>query len=71
MIAANHLQQLVIIQASLQFVLKNQKGQKLGQPSETQLTILQSNLQGYRDVLNEMSRTVKYVSFYKNIYDSF
>lgn len=67
MIAANHLQQLVIIQASLQFVLKNQKEQKLGQPSETQLTILQSNLQGYRDVMNEMSRTVKYVSFYKNI----
>ncbi|EDV37861.1 uncharacterized protein Dana_GF13668 [Drosophila ananassae] len=61
MIAANHLQQLVIIQASLQFVLKNQKEQKLGQPSETQLTILQSNLQGYRDVMNEMSRTVKYL----------
>ncbi|XP_017087716.2 ankyrin repeat, SAM and basic leucine zipper domain-containing protein 1 [Drosophila bipectinata] len=61
MIAANHLQQLVILQASLQFVLKNQKAQKLGQPSETQLTILQSNLQGYRDVINEMSRTVKYL----------
>ncbi|KAH8319846.1 hypothetical protein KR074_007808, partial [Drosophila pseudoananassae] len=61
MIAANHLQQLVILQASLKFVLKNQKAQKLGQPSETQLTILQSNLQGYRDVINEMSRTVKYL----------
>ncbi|KAH8336698.1 hypothetical protein KR059_001355, partial [Drosophila kikkawai] len=61
MIAANHLQQLVIIQASLKFVLKNQKAGKLGQPSDTQLATLQSNLQGYRGVLSDMSKTVKYL----------
>lgn len=61
MIAANHLQQLVIIQASLKFVLKNQRKGKLGQPSDTQLATLQSNLEGYRDVLGELSKTVKYV----------
>ncbi|KAH8402107.1 hypothetical protein KR009_009832, partial [Drosophila setifemur] len=62
MIAANHLQQLVIVQASLRFVLNNQKEGKLGHPSETQLSSLQSSLHGYRNVLNDLTKNVKYVS---------
>ncbi|XP_017061509.1 ankyrin repeat domain-containing protein 27 [Drosophila ficusphila] len=61
MIAANHLQQLIIIQASLRFILKNQQKEKLGQTSEMQLASIKSNLQGYRDVLNQVTKTVKYL----------
>jgi len=63
MIAANHLQHLVIIQASLRFVLKNQEENQMGHPNETQLATIKSNVQGYRDVLNQITKTVKYVSF--------
>lgn len=62
MIAANHLQHLVIIQASLRFVIQNQLKDKLGQPSEMQLDHLQSSLRAYRGVINDLSKTVKYVS---------
>uniref|UniRef100_A0A6P4DX15 Tankyrase n=1 Tax=Drosophila rhopaloa TaxID=1041015 RepID=A0A6P4DX15_DRORH len=61
MIAANHLQQLIIIQASLRFVLKNQEENQLGHLSETQLATIKSNLQGYRDVLSQTTKTVKYL----------
>jgi len=53
---------LVIIQASLRFILKNQEHNKMGQPSEMQMAAMKSNLQGYRDVLNQITKTVKYVS---------
>lgn len=62
MISANHLQHLVIIQASLRFVVQNQLNGKLGQPSEMQLCNLQNNLKAYREVINELTKTVKYVS---------
>lgn len=61
MIAANHLQHLVIIQASLRFVLKNQEENQMGHPNETQLATIKSNVQGYRDVLNQITKTVKYL----------
>ncbi|EDW00784.1 ankyrin repeat, SAM and basic leucine zipper domain-containing protein 1 [Drosophila grimshawi] len=61
MITANHLQHLVIIQASLQFVMQNQLKGKLGRPTELQLANLQSNLKAYRGVINDLSQTVKYL----------
>lgn len=62
MITANHLQHLVIIQASLRYVMQNQLNGKLGQPSEMQMASLQSNLNAYRGIINELTKTVKYVS---------
>ncbi|XP_017072759.1 uncharacterized protein LOC108109002 [Drosophila eugracilis] len=64
MIAANHLQHLVVIQAALRFVLRNQIENKMGQPSETNLAILKTNFQGYGDVLNQITRTVKYLGLF-------
>lgn len=61
LITASHLQHLVIIQASLRFILKNQEHNKMGQPSEMQVAAMKSNLQGYRDVLNQITKTVKYL----------
>ncbi|KAH8284607.1 hypothetical protein KR018_005460, partial [Drosophila ironensis] len=62
MIAANHLQQLVIIQSSLRFILMSQKEGKLGNTSYTQMASMRSSLQGYSTVINELSVTVKYLA---------
>lgn len=64
MITANHLQHLVIIQASLRFVIQNQMKGELGQPLEMQLTNLRSNLRAYRGVIDDLTKTVKYVRKY-------
>ncbi|XP_034108271.1 uncharacterized protein LOC117570618 [Drosophila albomicans] len=61
MITGNHLQHLVIIQASLRFVIQNQLQNKLGQPLEMQLTNLHSSLNAYRGVINDLTKTVKYL----------
>ncbi|XP_023165169.2 protein fem-1 homolog CG6966 [Drosophila hydei] len=61
MITANHLQHLVIIQASLRFVMQNQLNGKLGRPTELQLANLQSNLKAYRGVIDDLTKTVKYL----------
>ncbi|XP_030554338.1 uncharacterized protein LOC115757988 [Drosophila novamexicana] len=62
MITANHLQHLVIIQASLRFVIQNQMKGELGQPLEMQLTNLRSNLRAYRGVIDDLTKTVKYLA---------
>lgn len=61
MITANHLQHLVIIQSSLRFVIQNQLAGKLGQPTEMQLSNLQSSLNAYRGVINDLTKTIKYL----------
>ncbi|KAH8355063.1 hypothetical protein KR093_004597, partial [Drosophila rubida] len=61
MITGNHLQHLVIIQASLRFVIQNQLQCKLGQPLEMQLINLQSSLNAYRGAINDLTKTVKYL----------
>ncbi|XP_043662960.1 poly [ADP-ribose] polymerase tankyrase [Drosophila teissieri] len=61
MVTANHLQHLIIIQASLRFILNKQEHKIMGQPSETQLAAIKSSLEGYRDVLNQITNTVKYL----------
>ncbi|KAH8299893.1 hypothetical protein KR044_007291, partial [Drosophila immigrans] len=61
MITGNHLQHLVVIQASLRFVMQNQLQGKLGQPLEMQLSNLQSSLNAYRGVINDLTKTVKYL----------
>ncbi|XP_034476916.1 probable serine/threonine-protein kinase DDB_G0278535 [Drosophila innubila] len=61
MITANHLQHLVIIQSSLRFVIQNQLAGNLGQPSEMQLINLQNSLCAYRGVINDLTKTIKYL----------
>ncbi|KAH8418291.1 hypothetical protein KR222_002985 [Zaprionus bogoriensis] len=61
MITANHLQHLVIIQASLRFVIQQQLRHKLGQPSEMQLDHLQSTLRAYRGAITDLTKTVRYL----------
>ncbi|XP_039501967.1 poly [ADP-ribose] polymerase tankyrase [Drosophila santomea] len=61
MVTANHLQHLIIIQASLRFILRQQEHKIMGQPSETQLAAIKNSLGGYQDVLHQITKTVKYL----------
>ncbi|BFG06036.1 uncharacterized protein DMAD_04635 [Drosophila madeirensis] len=61
MIAANHMQQLVIVQASLDFVKKNLNAGQLGQTSSMQLANLKTNVKAYRKSVDDLTKTVKYL----------
>ncbi|ALC40897.1 CG2183 [Drosophila busckii] len=61
LLTANHLQHLILIQASLRFVIEHQMSGKLGRASENQLCSLQRNLSAYRCVIKDLTKTVKYL----------
>ncbi|XP_033252432.1 ankyrin repeat, SAM and basic leucine zipper domain-containing protein 1-like isoform X2 [Drosophila miranda] len=61
MITASHMQQLVIIQASLDFVKKNLNAGVLGKTSTMQLASLKTNIMAYRKSVDDLTKTVKYL----------
>ncbi|XP_030388475.1 transient receptor potential cation channel subfamily A member 1 [Scaptodrosophila lebanonensis] len=62
MITGNHLQHLVILQSSIRFVIRNQEAGNFGKLTELQLANFQSNLKAYREVINDLKKTVKYLA---------
>lgn len=64
MLSANHLQNIVVINSTLEFVKCNLQENKFGSFKESELQELKDSLLGYRKSLKEIRKTVKYVGFF-------
>ncbi|XP_068145790.1 ankyrin repeat, SAM and basic leucine zipper domain-containing protein 1 [Drosophila tropicalis] len=61
LLAANHLQHLVIIQSSLRFVLQNLLKDRLGELTDVDIIKLESSLKAYRSIVKDLTRTTEYL----------
>lgn len=63
MLSANHLQNIVVINSTLQFIKNYLKKNQFGSFKESDMVQIKDALVGYRKSLQEIRKTVKYVSF--------